>query len=303
MKWLKTFAQLGHNYLRRLCKTTHGRIVLSGLAIGLCYLPVWLFILFKRTGRGSASMALLLPLLFLAFHELWKHRKELAAVSVPEEDRLLGHILILSGVVLFPFCRFAIWSQSILWLMILAGIACSSWGMGFFRKYLLSTVLIALSVYPRPGETARILWEAFTPPYLLNRFMAWAAALGLQAIGHPAQVVHDFYISLPQGAVEVGWGCNGFSMASNIAIAGLVLGLFLKQRWSKITILMGIGVVLSLVFNVPRVMLVTIASVYWGKYWFDFWHHSWGAQIFVSVIFTIYYYGVMAIVKQRPKQN
>jgi exosortase/archaeosortase family protein len=247
-------------------------------------------------------MALLLPLIFLGLYELWKQREELAAVTVPEEDRLLGHILILSGVILFPFCRFAVWSQSLLWLTILAGIACSSWGIGFFRRYLLSTVLMALAAYPRPGETAKILWETFTPPYLLNRLMAWAGALGLQAIGHSAKVVNDYYIALPGGAVEVGWGCNGFGMASNVAIAGLVLGLFLKQNWSKITTLMGIGVVLSLVFNVPRVMLVTLASVYWGRYWFKFWHDSWGAQIFVGIVFTVYYYAVMAIAKQRPKK-
>jgi exosortase/archaeosortase family protein len=77
-------------------------------------------------------------------------------------------------------------------------------------------------------------------------------------------------------------------MAMTMVVASFVLGLFLKQSWAKIVALMVVGAVLALVFNIPRIMLVTSASVYWGKYWFDFWHDSWGSQIFVSVLFTIY---------------
>ncbi|NJL38340.1 MAG: exosortase/archaeosortase family protein [Leptolyngbyaceae cyanobacterium SM1_4_3] len=61
---------------------------------------------------------------------------------------------------------------------------------------------------------------------------------------------------------------------------------------------------MALVLNIPRITLVTLASVYWGQYWFDFWHGSWGSQIFMSVVFTIYYYIIMGVAKRRsPKTH
>lgn len=301
MKWQQRLQQTAQASLGALIKDVHGRIVLCGLFVGLCYLPTWLGFLFHRMGKGSSSLVLLLAIVYLGLQELWKQRRQLAKSQVSDEDRLLGHTLILASAILFPFCRFAIWSQALLWLLVLIGIACSSWGVGFFRRYTLPTALMGLSVYPRPGETAKILWEMFTPPRVLDHLTAWLGSGALQAIGQPARVTNEVFISLPTGSVEVGWGCNGFGMATNIAIGGLILGLFLKQSWFKIMLLMALGVVLALVLNIPRVMLVTYAAVYWGKYWFDFWHTSWGAQIFVAVLFTIYYYLVMAIVNRSPK--
>ncbi|MBW4693568.1 MAG: cyanoexosortase C [Lyngbya sp. HA4199-MV5] len=302
MQWQQRLKQTTQDSLHELLKETHGRIVLCGLLVGLWYLPAWLGVLFHRMGRGSSSLVLLLAIVYLGLQELWKQRKQLAKSRVSDADRFLGHALILAGIVLFPFCRFAIWSQALVWLIVLIGIACSSWGGGFFRRHALPTALMGLSVYPRPGETAKIMWEIFTPPRMLDRLTAWVGSGALHVIGQPAKVTNDVFISLPTGSVEVGWGCNGFGMATNIAIGGLILGLFLKQSWFKIILLMTLGTLLAFVLNVPRVMLVTYAAVYWGKYWFDFWHTSWGAQIFVAVLFTIYYYLVMAIVNRSPKK-
>ena len=105
---------------------------------------------------------------------------------------------------------------------------------------------------------------------------------------------------MPGGAVEVSWGCNGFGMAFAIAITGLLLGLLYKRSLIETFTLVAAGILLALVSNIPRIMLVAIAAVYWGKYWFDFWHGSWGAQIFVSVLFTIYYYIAMSLLNRRP---
>jgi hypothetical protein len=143
--------------------------------------------------------------------------------------------------VLFPFCRFEIWSQALIWLLVLAGIACSTWGVNFFRKYPLPIILIVLSAYPKPGVMARILWQTFTPPQLLENFMAWSGSHALRAIGQNANVVENI-VSLPTGAVQVDWGCNGFNMSFTMAAAGLILGLFLKQSWLKTLGIMTIGV-------------------------------------------------------------
>lgn len=273
-------------------RTTHNRVVLAGLFVGLCYLPVWAGGLLMRASQGSSGLPLIAATVYIGLQQLWKRRRELANVAASEEDRMLGHLLILGAVALFPFCRFAIWPQSLLWLTVLAGIACSSWGLGFFRRYPLPTLLMVLSVYPMPGVTARIVWQTFTPSQFLERIMALAGGKALQLIGHPAQVV-DAVISLPAGGVRVDWGCNGFNMAFTMAAAGLIMGLFLKQNAAKTAGIILIGVLLALLFNVPRIMLLALASVYWGKDSFEFWHGPIGGQIFTGILFTVYYYAVM----------
>jgi len=291
-------------------KTTHNRIVLLGLVTVLVYLSFWFGVLILRSFHGSASGMLQATAICLGFYQLWKQRRQLERQTAPEEDQLLGHILTISGVLLFPVCLLATWSQAmtsallmaLICVIILAGIACSTWGAPFFGHHAVSTFLICLGLLPKPAEISRELWRSFTEPEILERSMAWMGSEALKLIGQPA-VANGMMISLPNGSVQIGWGCNGFDMAMTMVVASLVLGLFLKQSLPKIIALMVIGAVLALVSNIPRIMLVTIAAVYWGKYWFDFWHDSWGSQIFVSILFTIYYYVVMAIVKPRSKAS
>ncbi|QKD81612.1 cyanoexosortase C [Thermoleptolyngbya sichuanensis A183] len=285
-------------WLKASVKTWHGRLVLAGLTVGLCYLPAWLPGLITRAAQGSAGLPLLSVMVFLGLQQLWKRRDQLAQMHASEEDQFLGHLLIGCSVLLFPFCRFAIWPQSILWLLALAGIACSTWGVSFFWRYPVAVGMLALTAYPKPGVMARLVWTALTPPEFLERIMAQAGATALRVIGHPA-IADGTVVALPQGAVDVDWGCNGFNMAFTMAAAGLIMGLFLKQTWPKVLGMMAIGAVLALIFNVPRIMLLTIASVYWGDAAFKFWHGHWGGQLFSSVLFTFYYYAARALANRR----
>ncbi|PSB35727.1 cyanoexosortase C [Stenomitos frigidus] len=307
MKW-QTIRPVAGRLLQTGLKTTPNRIVLLGLSVVLAYLVFWFGVLLLRSLHGSASGMLQLVAIGLGSYQLWKQRHVLETQPTPEEDQLLGQILTVSGALFFPVCLIMTWSDAMVSAMImalvcviiLAGVACSLWGVGFFSTYPVSIFLICLGLLPKPAEITRALWQSFTAPEILERSMAWAGTAALQAIGQPA-VLNGIYISLPNGTVQIGWGCNGFDMAITMMVASFVLGLFLKQSRLKIIGLMLVGAVLALVFNIPRIMLVTVAAVYWGKYWFDFWHDSWGSQIFVSVLFTIYYYVVMAIVKQRKR--
>ena len=92
-------------------------------------------------------------------------------------------------------------------------------------------------------------------------------------------------------------------MATIIAVASLVLGLFLKQSLPKVALMTTLGVILALLANIPRIMLMAMAEAYWGKASFEFWHGFWGGQIFSSILFTIYYYVVMAVIKHQRKQK
>lgn len=295
MKWHK-IQPVASQLLLASLKTTHNRILTSGLLVVLCYVSYWFGGVLLRSFNGSSGILLITAIGF-ALHNLWQQRQQLTQMTAPTEDRLLGHLLIIGGVIAFPFCPFGSLPQAVVCLFILAGVACSCWSVAFFAAYPLATCLICVGLLPKLTVISKSFWQAFMPPHLLESLMAWSGSLALRAIGQPA-IATDVIISLPKGAVEVGWGCNGFNMAVTMAVASLVLGLFLKQRRSTIINMMLVGALLALLFNIPRIMLVTLAAVYWGEDWFHFWHSSWGSQIFVSVLFTIYYYVIMAVIKR-----
>jgi exosortase len=290
-----------HNQLKRSVATTQNRIITLGLLVGLCYLPVWLDLIGVLAGTRSTAFFLLM-VVCLGFYELWKSRPQLNQLVASEEDRLLGYVLILSGVLAFPFCRFDVWPQAIIWTIVAAGVACSLWGAAFFKKHLTIALLFLLSVYPQPGIISRLLWEFLTPPYFLENFMAWAGGTAFQAVGQVATIEGRF-LYLSKGSVEVAWGCNGFSMALNTAGAGLLMGLFFKLPWHKVFALIASGIVLALIFNVPRIMLLAVAAVYWGKDSFEFWHGPIGGQIFSTLLLTAYYYAVMGIINQKLQKG
>jgi exosortase/archaeosortase family protein len=301
MKWQK-LRQAADSLLRQSMRTTHSRIVTCGLLlVGLGYLPFRLGDMVLRSLKGNATI-LMLAVFCLGLHQLWMRRHQLAKLEASDEDRFIGHAIILSGVALFPLCLSSIWSQTLLCLLILAAVACSIWGAVFFRKHPLPVFLIAAGLVPNPGVVARAFWETFVPPLMLERFTAWLGFLALRAIGQPAKLL-DTIIEISDGAVEVTWGCTGFNMALSVAVAGLVLGLFFKQSFNKIVTLMMIGTVLALILNVPRMVLLALAQVYWGESSFHFWHDGWGAQIFSMVLFTVYYYIAMPILKRKPTES
>ena len=290
------------SWLRNSARSLHGWLILLGLSVGLWYLPAWVSGLLDRGPQDTDGFTLATCFVGLSFYLLWRQQRHLAMLDAAEEDRLLGYLLIICGIVLFPFCRFAIWPQALLWTIILAGIACCSWGVQFFWQQQLLVVSALITVYPQPTGTARLLWQSVTPYEFLERIMAQAGAWALRLFGWQASAVEALVV-FPEGAVDVEWGCNGFDMALTMVVAGLVMGLFLKQSRLRILGFIAIGVIASLVFNVPRVMLLAVASVYWGHRAFEFWHGPWGGQLFSGVLFTGYYYVIMWIVHMQADKR
>jgi exosortase len=299
---LKPHLKTSWHWIVSLAQNSHGRFVLLGLTVGLVYLPVWLGYLVPRALQGKVGWFLVLCMLGLAVGEIWSRRAVLDQLQASAEDRLLGHLLIVCGAVLFPFCRFAIWPQAFLWLVVLAGMVCSTWGVGFFSRFMIPTFLIGLTTYPRIGFISRFLWDFFAPYQFLEIKMAEVSSSAMRAIGFPA-VQEGIYITFPEGAVEVGWGCNGLDMALSIAATGFIMGILYKQKPRQMAVLIAIAAFISLLFNIPRLMLVTIAHVYWGEWWFNFWHGFWGGQIFVGLLLTIYYYVMMAMIETSKKKT
>lgn len=89
-----------------------------------------------------------------------------------------------------------------------------------------------------------------------------------------------------------------------ISIIGLsiLVGIGFQMQWTSILMLSSVGALLALSLNFLRVVLMTLASAYWGDAMFDFLHGVWGGQVFSGILFTIYYYLIVWILPNRPSQ-
>ncbi len=286
-------------------KTNHNRIITCGILVILCFLPTWLGFIWRDTLKGSSAILLNFGFLYLGLDIFWKQRRAFAADLPPYEERILGYFLILGSAACFPFFIASSSLRAMLCMMILVGIAVSNVGISAMQQFPLATSLILISVYPDLTFLVNTIRKTLTGDQL-ERAMAWLVSVALGIIGQPVSV-QGALLSLspnldPQKAVEVASGCSGFDMAFPIAGFAFMLGFYLKQSWQKIGALIGVGVGLALVFNVPRIMLLAFAVVYWGKGSFEFWHGPIGGQIFAAVLFTLYYYAAMAIIHHKPRK-
>jgi len=286
-------------------KTNHNRIISCGVLVLLFFLLTWLSILWRTTLAGLATPILNFGFLYLGLDIFWQKRKILAKESVTDEERILGYLLILGSAACFPFFLESASLQAALCIMIVLGIAICNWGIAILQKNPLALALVLFAIYPDLAFLGLTVRNALTGDQL-ERVMAWLASIAFSVIGQPVSVQGPL-LSLsqnldPQKAVEVASGCSGFDMAFPIAGFAFMMGLYLKQTWQKTALLMVIGIVLALIFNIPRIMLLAYAVVYWGKSSFEFWHGPIGGQIFAGTLFTIYYYAAMAIIDRKPKQ-
>jgi exosortase len=300
IKWHK-LRKLSFQVLKECNKNHHNRVITCGVLVGLYYLPQWLNAQLHATLSGSSSPMLNWGFLFLGVQALWQQRHQLATLNRSVDERLGGYFLILGGTIAFPFCLDKISLQAFVCALIVVGIFWSCWGLEALTKQKFPVLLILFSIYPDLLFISNQTWRVLTPHNLLENNMAWIGSLALNAIGQPDAVAIGSIVKLPAGAVEVASGCSGFDMAFVLAGTGLLLGLFLKETKIKIIGLIFAGILLALVLNVPRIVLLTFASVYWGKDSFEFWHGPIGGQIFASVLLTIYYYLAMWLVSPHGK--
>lgn len=303
--WLKSkwqrMSQRSRLLLKQSMQTNHNRILTCGFVVLLMYWLTWSSIMWKAIAHGESTPLLTIGFIYLGLDALWKQRRQLANLSAREEDRLVGYLLILGGAVFLPFCLSSTSLQALISMVVLVGMALGHWGMEFFKKHWLPTLLLLISLYPDLLFLANSLRKILTGNQL-EHGMAWVGGLALRGIGQPVTVegsILSLSTAIEAGkAVEVASGCSGFDMAFVLAGVGVIMGLFFKRSWSKITALVGAGVALALVFNVPRIMLLAFAVVYWGKESFEFWHGAIGGQIFASILLTVYYYVAMAMLRK-----
>lgn len=275
-------------------QSTRHRVALLGFIAMIFYLPTWLGFMWSMTLSGSSYPLLNFACLFLGLQVVLRHSKRAEKLEPSSEDVYLGALAIVGCCILFFISLSSASLQAISSAGILVGILLSLYGGSIFACYPLKLTLFLVSLYPNLGFPLNSIRQLLVGD-LFERISAVSGGWALNLIGQEP-TVEGIFIHLGDGAVKVDPGCTGFDMA--IAIAGLVmlLGFYLKLRWTKTVLLVAIGVGLSLLLNIPRIMILANASVYWGEDSFYFWHNSWGGQIFSGILFTIYYYIAMPII-------
>ncbi|MBW4618190.1 MAG: cyanoexosortase C [Cyanosarcina radialis HA8281-LM2] len=279
--------------IQQSLKIPHNLITLCVLLVGLCYLPVWFAALLPSIATGELFPILVIAAAYFGLKRLWDRREHLAGLTASIRERRLGYILMALSVILFPFSRFAVWSQALLWVLILVGIALSSWGIKFFRQFPCPTFLLLFSAHPGGNILIGHAWRAWTPVDFLEGVMAQMSVWLLQAIGYDATLVGKS-VELPTVHVEVGWSCNGLEMAIALGTAGLLYGIMSQKNRLQTAKLIVSGVVLAVVFNVIRIAGLVLALDR-GEDTFEFWHIGLGTQIFSIALLSTYYFLVVKV--------
>lgn len=289
-------------FIHGATRNAHRRYI-SLVCLLLCgYVLSFLLFQWRSLLAGSSDFILNIGFLALAVRNLYRQRQTLLSYHALMDDRLLGYGLMLGGGLFFLAIR--IWSDSIslqalaAMLMVL-GIAMSTWGLAFFTRFWQSTLLILTAIYPSIGFVAIRFFRFFTSEDALEQLMAHLGSTGLNFFWGFNSVVKGILVTFPEGSVEVGPGCSGFDMALSTVGIAFLIGQFMNASWKRTASIMFVGWALAMLFNIPRIMLLAIAAVYWGQQSFDFWHGPIGGQIFSGILFTVYYYIAMWLLEYK----
>ena len=281
-------------YLRQSLSSKHGRLHLFALIASAVYLPTWLAEQWKSVLGGGSSLLINAALLWLGFRLLWRDRQSLQQLAPSKDDRLAGHLLIVGGAFWLPFILHSASMQALVWLLVLIGVAWSSFGLRFFWRYTSACLMILVGMYPSAIFLANRALNVLIDPEVSEKQVAWLGSQALQLIGYGANAEGNL-ILLNGKSAAVFYGCTGVDMAISLAGLILVVGLVFSQSIGRISLAVAIGVAIALICNIPRVMLMVIAIAYWGQESFEFWHGPWGGQIFATIMFTVAYYAIAPI--------
>lgn len=286
-------------FIKKGLSTHHGRVLGLVFLAALFYLPTFLSIIGRDILKGSAAVILNAGLLYLGCSKLYQSRAEIKA-KVLSDDRMIGHLLIIGGTFWLPFCYSSASLQALIFAFIIIGAAWSSFSPAVFGRFPLAWSMILVGLYPDIEFISGQLIKAFTGRYFFENLMAQIGTAVLQLMGQPA-VTQGKFIVLPEGSVEVAFGCTGFDMAVVLSGVSFLLGLYLELPSKKIVLAVLYSLIIAFLLNIPRIVLLAFAAVYWGEDSFNFWHGFWGGQIFSGIMFTVYYYMIMAVYSLNPK--
>lgn len=112
----------------------------------------------------------------------------------------------------------------------------------------------------------------------LSRFVASASVEVLHLIGIPA-VNSGNLVILSRGIIGINEACSGIHSLQSLFMVAIFLGEERRMRIPLRAAMVGLGVVLSLAFNVLRILILSFVCLYNGMTDFESWHDRAGWSI------------------------
>ena len=101
--------------------TTHGKFLAVALAVAIVYLPTWVYVMGRTTFvDGKSTVILNAGWLYLGLQILWQSRSQiLSNGKALWDDQLIGHICIVCGAFVLPFCMHSSSLQAAVGMLVL----------------------------------------------------------------------------------------------------------------------------------------------------------------------------------------
>lgn len=236
------------------------------------------------------SQDLLLPP--LALYIAWLQRNRTLTCPVSPDSR--GLLLTAFGCLIFLLGKLASeeFTTRISFVIVLAGLIWTFWGMERFRTLAFPFLLLATMV-PLPA----LLYNSFAAP--LQLFASDIGSQIAQAAG--ISVFRDGnIIQLANVSLGVEEACSGLNSLSALCVGGLLFGYIMCSRLVNRIIVLVVAIPLAIGMNVLRIAGTAILADHNENFAMGFYHLFSGWLVFVVGAMTLYFFARLLHAVSEP---
>ncbi|MBW4698935.1 MAG: exosortase/archaeosortase family protein [Aphanocapsa lilacina HA4352-LM1] len=261
-------------------------------AVGGCFAPVLLACaLLWAEGGGLENRAVALV---AAGYLLLRDRAALLEAAVSPVFEAAGLACLLGGLLLVQLPALSV--QSLAFCLALAGLALLRWGSAGLARLAKPLIIVTLAMLASgladswlPRYTPVVLW--------LQQLVAGLAAYALWMAGFAVEWQQTVIRLGDTGGVDVNATCSGVRSLLEVGVLATAAIFTLSRRSHRDNgFYLALCAALVIALNAVRVLLLAVASVYWGRPLFDALHEGWGALLYsggisaATVLFTCWYF-------------
>jgi exosortase len=267
-----TATQTGKTQPGLSTRLTAWKIALAAVPIAVLYAHILKDMVIDWWTVDSLSHGLLIPP--LAAYVAWMRRGLTLAHPAIPDNRGLAFIAFACFVLLLGKLGAEFFLARMSFVLLLAGITWTFWGMARLRTLAFPFLLLATMV-PLPA----IVFNTLAAP--LQLFASDVSTQAAQALG--VSVYRDGnIIQLASTSLGVAEACSGLNSLSALMVASLLLGFLQCTRLSARVALFLFAIPLSIAVNVVRVTGTAIIADYHYEYAMGFYHSFSGWLVFVA---------------------
>ncbi len=246
-------------------------ISLIAILLSLLYFQTFIWLVNSWLSHSYYSHGFLIPL--LSGFIFWRKRYQLEQAK-PFPPGILVVALGLSLYVAGLLSSFNFLS-AISFLVVLGGLVLYFWGNKGLKS-LLFPIGFLIFMIPLPFLDSVGNW-------LQSLSAHWSAAV-IGAIGIPVTIT-GAEIRLEESAFIIGLPCSGMNTLISLLALAAIFGYFLKGRFYKKVILLGIAVPIAILANLLRIVSILVIANYYGAEAAMRFFHSYSSVLLFVVAF------------------